>query len=100
MSFFKKAPAAKMFTVPDSFHELLQEREPVRAAVYKVIDDFFNQKSDDVAAVKPCFPLVQCDPNTSIYSFAEFVVRGAGLAMAAAGCIAGLAMMFGDRRKY
>ena len=95
----KKAPAMKLFTVPDSYHELLQEKEPIREACRKVICDFFTQKSDSVSLVEPCYPLESFDPHTPTYSLTELVIRGAGLALAAVGVIAGFAMILGGDRK-
>lgn len=101
IEFVKQAPAAKLFTVPDSFHELLQEKEPIRDACRKVICDFFTQKSDSVALVEPCYPLVNFDAaNTSLYSVPELVGRAVGLALAAVGVVAGCAMILGGRSKY
>ncbi|KAJ1426738.1 Alpha/Beta hydrolase protein [Ochromonadaceae sp. CCMP2298] len=99
VAFAKKAPAAKLLTVPDSFHELLQEREPVRAATRKVISDFFSQKSDSVALVEPCFPLLEFDHSRPMYSVPELIGRGGGLLLAAAGFLAGIAMILGDRKR-
>mmetsp|Transcript_24421 Transcript_24421/g.40745 ORF Transcript_24421/g.40745 Transcript_24421/m.40745 type:complete len:379 (-) Transcript_24421:131-1267(-) len=98
-SFAKTAPAAKLFTVPESFHELLLEREPVRDASRKVICDFFTQTSDSVALVEPCYPLVEYDPNTPMYSVPEIIGRSVGLLLAAVGLVTGMAMIFGDRKR-
>lgn len=98
-AFVRKAPAAKMFHVPGAFHEILQEQEPIRDAARKVISDFFNQKSDSVALVQPCYPLVNYDPKTAMYALPELVVRGTGLLLAAVGIVAGFAMILGDRRR-
>jgi alpha-beta hydrolase superfamily lysophospholipase len=51
--FVKTAPSAKMLRVPGAYHELLMEKEPIKKAVYKVITDFFEQKTDDVADIAP-----------------------------------------------
>ncbi len=51
--FVKTAPSAKMLRVPGAYHELLMEKEPIKKAVYKVIADFFEQKTDDVADIAP-----------------------------------------------
>ena len=100
IEFVKKAPAAKLLTVPDSYHELLQERPPIRDACRKVICDFFSQKSDSVALVEPCYPLESFDPKTPTYTVTELAVRGAGLVLSAVGIIAGCAMILaGDRRR-
>jgi hypothetical protein len=128
VAFAKKAPAAKLLTVPDSYHELLQEREPVRDATrkvislptcihtyipaylpnsptyylpitLKVISDFFSQKSDSVALVEPCFPLLEYDRSRPMYSVPELIGRGGGLLLAAVGFLAGIAMILGDRKR-
>lgn len=100
IEFVKKAPAAKLFTVPESYHELLQEKEPVREACRKVICDFFTQKSDSVAQVQPCYPLVDFDAaSTPLYSVAELIGRGAGLVLATVGIVAGCAMILGGRSR-
>ena len=101
IEFVKRAPAAKLFTVPDSFHELLQEKEPIRDACRKVICDFFTQKSDNVALVEPCYPLVNFDAaSTPLYPVPEVIARGVGLALATMGLVAGCAMILGGRTKY
>lgn len=101
IEFVKRAPAAKLFTVPESFHELLQEKEPIRDACRKVIFDFFTQKSDSVALVEPCYPLVNFDAaSTSLYSVPELIARGVGLVLATMGLVAGCAMILGGRTKY
>lgn len=97
-SFVKKAPAAKMFIVPDSYHEVLQEKELTRDACRKVINDFFNQKSDNVTLVQPCYPLVSYDPTTPLYSLSEIILRGTGVLIATVGIITGVAMILGDRK--
>lgn len=100
IEFVKKAPAAKLFTVPESYHELLQEKEPIRDACRKVICDFFTQKSDSVAQVEPCYPLVNFDAaSTPLYSTPELIGRAVGLVLATAGIVAGCAMILGGRGK-
>ena len=96
--FIKKAPAAQMFTVPNSYHELLFENDKTRQACLKVITDFFNQKSDDVSLVQPAFPLELYDPITPIYSLPEVIIRVSGIIVASIGIIAGIAMIIGDRK--
>jgi hypothetical protein len=96
VEFAKKAPSARLFTVPDSYHELLQEKEHTRDACRKVICDFFTQKSDSVTHVDPCFPLERFDITTPTYSVPELVGRGVGLVLAAVGVVAGLAMILGS----
>lgn len=101
IEFVKQAPAAKLFTVPESFHELLQEKEPIRDACRKVICDFFTQKSDSVALVEPCYPLVNFDAaSTPLYSVPELLGRALGLTLATVGVVAGCAMILGGRSKY
>lgn len=96
--FVKKAPAARLFTVPGSYHEILFENDMIRQASLKVALDFFLQTTDDVNQVMPCFPLVPYDPRTPLYSFPELILRGAGVAMGLVGLAAGIAMMFGERK--
>ena len=98
VEFVKKAPAAKLFTVPGTFHELLQEKEPTRDACRTVILNFFTQKSDNVSTVEPCYPLESCDArNTPLFSYPELILRGAGLVLATVGVVAGCAMILGGR---
>lgn len=97
--FVKKAPAVQMFSAPGAYHELLSENETTREAVLKVIGDFFSQKSDDVTAVQPCFPLVLHDPTTPIYSWPEVLLRASGIVLASLGIVAGCAMMVGGGKR-
>ncbi len=97
--FVKKAPASKMFFAPGAYHELLSENETTREAVLKVIGDFFSQKSDDITAVQPCFPLVTHDSTSPIYSWPEIILRASGVVLASMGIIAGCAMMVGGGRR-
>lgn len=97
--FIKKAPHAKMFFVPNAYHEILFEKQETRDAAWKVIFDFFGQKSDDVSLVQPCFPLQYYDPVTPIYTLPEIIVRGIGITLSLVGVVAGVAMILGDRKK-
>lgn len=97
--FIKKAPNAKMFFVPNSYHEILCENELIRNAALKAIFDYFNQKSDDVHLVQPGYPMENYDPRTPIYTLTELIVRGVGVTLSIGGIIAGLAMIFSDRGK-
>eukprot|EP00981_Chlorochromonas_danica_P003517 scaffold659_cov192-Ochromonas_danica.AAC.30 len=94
-----KAPFAKLFMIPGAYHEILCEQDAILQASLKVICDFFLQRSDDVHLVQPCYPLVQYDPSTPIYSLPELVMRGAGVALGVIGLAAGLAMIFTGERK-
>eukprot|EP01039_Chlorochromonas_danica_P006525 gene6524-7196_t len=96
--FVKKAPFAKLFMIPGAYHEILCEQDAILQASLKVICDFFLQRSDDVHLVQPCYPLVQYDPSTPIYSLPELVMRGAGVALGVIGLAAGLAMIFTGER--
>lgn len=97
--FVKKAPASRMFTAPGACHELLFETETVREATLKVTIDFFSQKSDDVALVQPCFPLIPHDPTAPIYQWPELLVRGTGILLASIAIVAGCAMIVGGERR-
>lgn len=97
--FVKNPPNAKMFTIPNTFHELLMEKESVRGAVHKVIEDYFNQPTDDVSKVEQVFPLEEYDPSRPIYSVPEMIIRGAGIALSAVGIIAGVAMLMSGSGK-
>lgn len=100
MEFVKKAPAAKLFTVPGTYHELLQEKPEIRSACRKVIADFFLQKSDSVVLVEPCYPLQSFDASqTPLFTYTELIMRGAGLALAAVGVVAGCAMILAGRSR-
>lgn len=99
--FIHKAPNARLFTIPGSYHEILFESEDILDAANKVILDFFNQKDDDVNAVRPCHPLQEYDGRAYelIYNVPELVVRGIGISLSVIGVIAGIALLLGDRRK-
>lgn len=97
--FINKAPAAKMFRVPNAYHEILYESDTIREAALKVVYDFFTQKSDSVQTVEPCYPLENYDPVTPIYTLTELLIRGTGVVLSVGGMVAGLAMIFGDKRK-
>ena len=101
IAFVKKAPAARLFNIPDSYHELLLEKETIRNSCKKVIIDFFNQKSDNVNLVQPCYPMEVYDVSNSggIYSYPELILRGTGLVIATVGFIIGVAMILGDKRR-
>lgn len=91
--FVRQAPHCRLFTVPGSYHEILCETDSIRNASLKVISDFFLQKSDDVALVQPCSPLLEYDIKTPVYSITELVLRGAGVTVSVLALAAGLAMM-------
>lgn len=97
--FIKKAPNARMFFVPNAYHEILFEKKETRDAAFKVIFDFFGQKSDDVSLVQPCYPLQYYDPATPIYTLPELIVRGIGISLSIVGIVAGVAMILGDKKK-
>jgi hypothetical protein len=100
MEFVKKAPATRLFTVPGTYHELLQEKPEVRDACKKVICDFFLQKSDSVQLVEPCYPLEVCDTNTKpLFTYKELLMRGAGLMLAAVGVVAGCSMILAGGKR-
>lgn len=89
-----------MFKAPGSYHEILYEKESIREAALKVVNDFFTQKSEDVSLVQPCFPLELHNPTDPIYSLPELIVRGVGIFAAAVGIIAGCAMILsGDKKR-
>jgi hypothetical protein len=97
--FINKAPAAKMFRVPNAYHEILYENDTIREAALKVVYDFFTQKSDNVQGVEPCYPIENYNPVTPIYTVTELLIRGSGVVLSVAGIVTGLAMIFGDKRK-
>lgn len=100
MEFVKKCPAARLFTVPGTYHELLQEKPEVRDACRKVICDFFLQKADSVSLVEPCYPLEPFDADrTPLFTYTELIMRGAGLVLAAVGIVAGCSMMLTGRSR-
>lgn len=94
--FLKQAPNVQMFFAPDSFHDLLNEKEGVRGACLKAVTDFFSQKMDDVLTLQPSSPLIVHDATKPIYSYAETLVRMTGLTVGALGLVAGAAMMLSD----
>lgn len=94
--FLKQAPNAQMFFAPDAAHDLLNEKESVRGACLKAVTEFFSQNMDDVLMVQPSTPLTVHDATKPIYSYAETLVRMAGLGVGALGLVAGLAMMMSD----
>jgi lysophospholipase len=97
--FIRKAPNTKMFNIPGSYHEILYETEAIRDSAMKCIYDFFNQKSDDISLVLPCYPLVVYDQTVGIYSMPELIVRGVGIGLSVVSLIAGVVMILGGDRK-
>ena len=68
----------------------------MRGACLKTVTDFFSQKMDDVLTLQPPSPLIVHDATKPIYSYAETLVRMAGLTVGALGLVAGAAMVLSD----
>lgn len=99
VAFIKKAPSARLFTIPNSYHELLQENDIIRNSCKKIIIDFFNQRSDNINQIQPCYPIEEYNISNAIYSYPELLLRGTGLVIASIGFIVGVAMILGDKRR-
>jgi hypothetical protein len=95
----QKSPYARMLIVPNSYHEILCEKEEIREAVFKVINDYFSQRGDDVSLVEPVYPLQLYDHRNPIYSWPELIIRGVGVTLSVIGVMAGVAMVLGGGRK-
>eukprot|EP00602_Paraphysomonas_sp_CaronLab_P010596 CAMPEP_0185035568 /NCGR_PEP_ID=MMETSP1103-20130426/27186_1 /TAXON_ID=36769 /ORGANISM="Paraphysomonas bandaiensis, Strain Caron Lab Isolate" /LENGTH=386 /DNA_ID=CAMNT_0027572707 /DNA_START=59 /DNA_END=1219 /DNA_ORIENTATION=- len=96
--FSQTAPATRIFTVPNSYHEVLLEAPEKRNACARVILNFFEQESDDVHRISPIPPLITCDPSKHIFSYAEIVLRATGVTVAAVGFVLGVTLMVGGGR--
>jgi len=78
--FVKKAPAARLFSVPGSYHEILFENDMIRHASLKVALDFFLQPTDDVNQVS--IYLIYCRMRLLLFCFVgcylcfSFIIAG------------------------
>lgn len=98
VKFTKEAGSSKLMMVPGAYHEILFEKEEIRLAALRVIDDFFNQADDNVAQVKPCFPL-SVESIDTFYSYPEVAMRMVGVGVAIVCFVTGLAMVVSDKRR-
>lgn len=101
-AFVRKAPSSRLLSVPGTFHELLLEAPAAREAVLRVVCDFFSQRSDDVWQLQAPTPLQELAARTDRplalpFSWPEALLRAAGVALASAGIVAGIALMVGGR---
>jgi len=98
-AFVSKAPASRLLEVPGAYHELLFEAPAIREAVLRAVSDFFSQRSDDVKLLQAPTPLQE--PHRALpFSWPEVLFRAAGVMLASAGIVAGIALMVGGRGRH
>ena len=87
----------RIFSVPDSYHELFLEKKIYRDSITSVIIDFFSQNEDTVSSVKPIGPLFEGE-ITSVLTLPQAVFRATGAIMAVSLGVIGLSMIISGRR--
>ena len=85
----------RIFTVPDSYHDLLHESPEKRNACYRIILNYFSSQSDDVEKIQPIPPLLQVDETQQIFTWPEIIFRAVGLSVSAVGFVLGISLMVG-----
>lgn len=101
--FVKAAASAVLFTLPDTYHELLFEEERKRFVVEQQILAFFQQSSDDVHVVECIAPFVRHDPNgpsQALATLTDTVLKGVGILVGSMGIVTGLALLTGLRLRH
>jgi hypothetical protein len=88
----------RIFTVPDSFHDLLHESPEKRNACSRLILNYFSSTTDDVQKVPPIPPLLQVDETQHIFTWPEIMFRAVGLSVSAVGFVFGISLMVGSER--
>ena len=88
----------RLFSVPDSYHEILCEKKIYRESVMSMAIDFFDQREDSVENVKPQGPVFEGDFD-SVYSISTMVFKTSGVIIALGVGIAGISMVISGRRR-
>ena len=100
-SFANHAENVQLVTLPDTFHELLFEREEKRNVIENQILNYFHAKSDDIKKCTLHSDFIIYNKNdkiqltNSLQSFAEIVIRGSALIIGSIGMITGLSLLGG-----
>jgi len=100
-SFANHAENVQLVTLPDTFHELLCEREEKRNVIENQILNYFHAKSDDIKKCTLHSDFIIYNKNdkiqltNSLQSFAEIVIRGSALIIGSIGMITGLSLLGG-----
>ena len=92
-------PIPRIFSVPDSYHEILCEKKIYRESVISMAIEFFGQKEDESAElVQPKGPIFEGDFESN-FSLSKAMFKTSGVIVALGIGIAGMSMIINGRRR-